>query len=489
MSDNNYNIKIKVALNAPGSNLVVGSVKDFSGIVEMFESIDYSSIEATELYVYIWVEAKDITKQSSYCVYDLEVKINDETITNQYTLSPYNIGSAEYTISDYILEPKLFSYKKGIELEEKITSLNKQIINEVTENIQIDAKINSLNLIQLELIFDVSGKDSFDLYFTIKDNSNIIAIGSRLFLNEDSDISSVGGTQIYPDSVSGITEYSRTINGNTSSYAHVFLDFTVSDTSVSQNIVITDCYIKIDDVITKYNKVVGLYNKNDTDTFQVIEINSSNLVTHEQLDKITGDIKSRLYGKKIIAIGDSMVQGHTIAKDKGWLAMIANRNNMTYVNYGINGTYMTNKLYNSNKGVVERYVDMDDDAEYIIVFAGTNDGNAGVTIGENSSTDPSEFKGALNVICDGLLTKYPTGKIMFITPYLRNENYRNYIQAIHDICEDKYSIRVYDNMKNGGICWQNTAQVNALTLGDTYHLNLVGMEYASYKYEEELKRL
>ena len=199
---------------------------------------------------------------------------------------------------------------------------------------------------------------------------------------------------------------------------------------------------------------------------------------------------NRLYGKKIIAIGDSMVQGHTISKDKGWLAKIADRNNMTYVNYGINGTFMTNKLYNNTyKGVVERYVDMDKDADYVIVFAGTNDAGTNVTIGENNSTNPAEFKGALNIICKGLLTTYPTAKIMFITPYLRNEKYRQYVQAIHDICEDKYSIRVYDNIKYGGICWSNQAQVEALTLKDTYHLNLTGMEYASYKYEEELKRL
>ena len=199
--------------------------------------------------------------------------------------------------------------------------------------------------------------------------------------------------------------------------------------------------------------------------------------------------KSRLYGKKIIAIGDSMVQGHSIPKDQGWLAMIAKRNNMTYVNYGINGTYMTNKVYNSRKGVVDRYMDMDNDADYIIVFAGTNDAAGGVVIGEDNSVNPSEFKGALNIICKGLLDKYPTAKIMFITPYLRSENYRSYAQAIHDICEDKYSIKVYDNIKHGGICWTNKAQVQALTLNDTYHLNLAGMEYASYKYEEELKRL
>lgn len=167
----------------------------------------------------------------------------------------------------------------------------------------------------------------------------------------------------------------------------------------------------------------------------------------------------------MVSIGDSMVQGHSIARDKGWLAMTANRNNMTFVNYGINGTFMTNKLYGTNKGVVEKYVDMDDDADYIIVFVGTNDGANGIVIGEDSSLDPSEFKGALNIICEGLLTKYPVGKIMFITPYLRNKNYRSYIQAIHDICEDKYSIRVYDNIKHGGICWSNKAQVEVLTLG------------------------
>ena len=206
-------------------------------------------------------------------------------------------------------------------------------------------------------------------------------------------------------------------------------------------------------------------------------------------NELSAEIGNRLYGKKIIAIGDSMVQGHSISKDKGWLAMIANRNNMTYVNYGINGTYMTNKLYNSNKGVVERYMDMDDDADYVVVFASTNDANAGVPIGTNESNNPAELKGALNIICDGLLSKYPTAKIMFITPYLRKENYRSYAQAIHDICEDKFSIKVYDNIKHGGICWTNQAQVQALTLNDTYHLNLAGMEYASYKYEEELKRL
>ena len=124
-----------------------------------------------------------------------------------------------------------------------------------------------------------------------------------------------------------------------------------------------------------------------------------------------------------------MVQGHTIPRDQGWLAMIAKRNNMTYVNYGVNGIFMTNRLSGDSIGVVDRFMSMDDDADYIIVFAGTNDADKSYTImGEDSSTDPSEFKGALNVICSGLLTKYPKGKIMFITPYRRNENYVKYAE-------------------------------------------------------------
>lgn len=133
--------------------------------------------------------------------------------------------------------------------------------------------------------------------------------------------------------------------------------------------------------------------------------------------------------------------------------MIANRNNMMFINNGINGPYMNNKLYGNNKCIVDRYSDMYDDADYIIVFSGSDDDDdASVTIGSNASIDPSEFKGALNIICDGLLTKYPTNKIMFITPYLRTSKYVDYIGVIETICA-KYSIRVFNNMKDGKICW------------------------------------
>ncbi|EPK9979341.1 SGNH/GDSL hydrolase family protein [Acinetobacter baumannii] len=198
-----------------------------------------------------------------------------------------------------------------------------------------------------------------------------------------------------------------------------------------------------------------------------------------------------LYGKKIVAIGDSMVQGHSLsdASNQTWLAKLAIRNNMTRVNYGINGTYLSNKLYGSYEGAVIRYTAMDNDADYVLVFAGTNDArNSGVPMGTDDSTDNTTFKGALNVLCNGLITKYPNKKIGFITPYLRDANYPAYIDAIKTICK-KYSIPVFDNSERGGVCWTNTAQLNAITLNDTYHLNETGMEFVSYKYEDFIRSL
>lgn len=201
--------------------------------------------------------------------------------------------------------------------------------------------------------------------------------------------------------------------------------------------------------------------------------------------------KNKLNGKKLVAIGDSMVQGHSLSdsKNQTWLAKLAVRNGMTRANYGVNGTYLSNKQYDGSDGVVIRYTAMVNDADYILVFAGTNDANGSIVpVGTDDSVDTTTFKGALNVLCDGLLNKYPDKKIGFITPYRRNSNYPAYIDAIKTICK-KYSIPVFDNSEKGGVCWTNTTQVSSLTLGDTYHLNEAGMEYVSYKYEDFLMSL
>ena len=199
-----------------------------------------------------------------------------------------------------------------------------------------------------------------------------------------------------------------------------------------------------------------------------------------------------LNGKKVIAIGDSMTKGHSLDDNKTWLYYLANRNNMSYVNYGVNGAFLSSRNYGNYTGVVNNFQNMDNDADYIIVFAGTNDIQASVALGEENSTDTTTFYGALNTLCQGLLNMYPNKKICFITPYARNNiksRCETYVNAIKTACKNNGGIPVFDNILNGGIDWANTSQINSLTLKDSYHLNADGMLYVSYKYENFLRSL
>ena len=212
--------------------------------------------------------------------------------------------------------------------------------------------------------------------------------------------------------------------------------------------------------------------------------------------------KDSLAGKTILAVGDSMVYGHNVGVENTWLAKMCGRTGANYINKGTNGAFITNRQYGGIDNSVyqkvcvpgsELYITGEElgNADYILVYAGTNDIANSVTVGEIDSADVSELCGALNAICNELISRAPSCKIGFITPYMRKgmeSKCKRYVDAIKSVCE-KYSIPVFDNARNGGICWANANQVSALTLGDTYHLNVAGMEYVSNKYESFLKML
>lgn len=208
-----------------------------------------------------------------------------------------------------------------------------------------------------------------------------------------------------------------------------------------------------------------------------------------------------LLGKTLMAVGDSLVYGHTLGPTRAWPALVGADLGMEVDNRGTNGARMANYQYNSKDNSVyqkvcvstsEFYISTADlqAAEVIIIYAGTNDCNHSITIGDVDSTDPLEFCGAINLICQELQTRAPQSKIAFITPYKRagvEAQCQEYIDAILAVC-DKYSIPVFDNGKNGGICWSNAAITGAMAL-DTFHLNDAGMKYVSTKYESFIQSL
>ncbi|MFD1292629.1 SGNH/GDSL hydrolase family protein [Lutibacter holmesii] len=196
-------------------------------------------------------------------------------------------------------------------------------------------------------------------------------------------------------------------------------------------------------------------------------------------------IGNNLYGSVLCGIGDSMMAGHTLNADEVYAYKIAERNGMTFTNAGINGNFLTDNG-GSGTPLVNRVTDIPLDTEILIVDIGTNDANSLVTIGSENSTDITEFYGALNSFLEDAVNRIPSARIIFISPYLRNVNYQNYVDALKIGC-GKYGIPVFDNITEGLIKWDNTAQYELFTLQDGYHFNAVGHLRSSYKYESFMK--
>lgn len=137
-------------------------------------------------------------------------------------------------------------------------------------------------------------------------------------------------------------------------------------------------------------------------------------------------------------------------------------------NYGINSSILADNQ-TAFEAMCNRYKNMDDNADIVIVFGGTNDygrDEFGIELGNITDVDVSTVYGALNNICVGLKQKYPNSFIFFITPlkkaFLDNDcnlkyatNFKNNLEysledvsnAIKEVC-GKYNISFFDLYNN-----------------------------------------
>lgn len=141
----------------------------------------------------------------------------------------------------------------------------------------------------------------------------------------------------------------------------------------------------------------------EDDVILVVVNKAKNDIIAEVSDK-----KSDLIGKKINWLGDSYVANHQQSENLTWHFLIAQKNGMTYRNYGING----NGIVSGNNSMSERYVNMDLDADYVMVVGGTND--------FNYQTPIETFKADLKSFFQNLITMYPSSRIAVWTPF--NDN-------------------------------------------------------------------
>lgn len=167
-------------------------------------------------------------------------------------------------------------------------------------------------------------------------------------------------------------------------------------------------------------------------------------------------------------LGDSITQGVAVSDPNNiYHKLIAKKYELAAArNYGISGTRFAKQKTPTvdnpkfDRDFCGRFSEMDDDADLIIVFGGTNDfGHGDAPIGDFSDRTPETFWGACHYLMSGLITKYPDARIVFMTPLHReSENTPNahgkklidYVEIIKSAAA-YYSLPVIDLWSMSGI--------------------------------------
>ena len=213
----------------------------------------------------------------------------------------------------------------------------------------------------------------------------------------------------------------------------------------------------------------------------------------DKLSSAATSVNDILNEKTIVGLGDSLMYGMGLDRDKPWIALLGKKYNMNYFNCGVNG-----KKIAGSDGVANEFETLlttnkvPTNIDYIVIDGGANDNAQGIQIGKNTDMTIDTFKGALNILIGKILNKYPTVKILFLTNYNRYPGDINFVNAMIEICE-LYSIPCFDNYRKSGINFLNPngyhTSRNLIFENQQYkkHFSAKGYEYLLPIYENLLK--
>lgn len=154
-------------------------------------------------------------------------------------------------------------------------------------------------------------------------------------------------------------------------------------------------------------------------------------------------------GKTMVVIGDSYVRNHRRPVEETWHARVAARLGMHYRNYGRNGNSIAFDRSNRGfgKSMLERYHEMTDTADFVLVIAGHNDAHMVL----NSQDSLALFRMRLDSLCTGLRAKYHQAAIGFVTPWaVERPGFAEVTETIYEICT-KHGFPVLDAVRTSGI--------------------------------------
>ena len=148
-------------------------------------------------------------------------------------------------------------------------------------------------------------------------------------------------------------------------------------------------------------------------------------------------VKSQWQGKRVAFLGDSITDKRRVGTKKCYWEYLTELLGLKPYVYGISGNQMDGVLKQARQ-LLEEHIDSID---AILIFAGTNDYNAGVPIGEwyteseaetevagprmeyrkhrEPIMDNTTFKGRINELMNFVKTNFPTKQVIMLTPVHR----------------------------------------------------------------------
>ena len=248
-------------------------------------------------------------------------------------------------------------------------------------------------------------------------------------------------------------------------------------------------YFTFGDINKDYVKVIVKQNLN-TD----VTVDDDKIIPKYAEKKIITALqqKNRWFDKKANIIGDSIIKGENSddsykrMKNDNVASILMEEFGFKEVrNYGIGGCRIASHVTNQG-GIVDRFNNMNNDADLIIVAGGTNDFGSNIELGSLSDlSDNTKFKPALYNTLKGLQNKYPGKEIYYITPAHRKDSkpdnvansagltLKDYVEAAYEICE-LLSVPVIDMWKELGFSPFNDTMKNTY-MKDGLHPTIEGM--------------
>lgn len=199
-----------------------------------------------------------------------------------------------------------------------------------------------------------------------------------------------------------------------------------------------------------------------------------------------------LHGKIIAACGDSITEGINPSGGfyKNYAQLIADRNGMTALNYGVSGSTLSN--VSGRSPFTGRWQNMSGNLDYILIWFGWNDA-AYSTLGAITDTVDTTYYGAWNTILPAMIAKYPQAKIGLVAAYGLTASWAEAVRLIGA----KWGLPVLDLyspstpliwLRDGVDATIATLRRSTWTYDGT-HPNQAGYDYMSTFFEDFVKRL